>query len=90
MRQRSAVYLLAGGVSPLPFSLSASRLACAACPSGTFPQLNAISRKSAFTKLDLREQLVGNYVAVYRVDHAAQAVYLLHLFHQSQDFEHLL
>lgn len=48
------------------------------------PAANAISTKPGFDSLELREHLVMNYVLVYRIE--GDAVYLLHLFHQSQDF----
>jgi len=52
------------------------------------PAANAISTKPGFYGLELREHLVKNYVLVYRIEE--DAVYLLHLFHQSQDFARYL
>lgn len=52
------------------------------------PEINAISRKSALFEHDLREHFVKGYVLVYRIDD--DTVYLEHLFHQSQDFGHLI
>ena len=49
------------------------------------PLLNAVSRKPVLEEFELREQLVRNYVIVYRVD--GDLVYLEHMFHQTQDFE---
>ena len=49
------------------------------------PLANALSRKPSLNKLELREHLVNNYVVVYRIED--EDVYLLHMFHQTQNFE---
>ena len=50
------------------------------------PFLHAVSRKPLLEELNLREKLARSYVLIYRVD--GDTVYLEHLFHQTQDFEH--
>ena len=52
------------------------------------PFVNAVSLKSALSERQCRELLVSNYVVLYVVEDGV--VYLLRMFHQSQDYEHLL
>lgn len=52
------------------------------------PKMMAISRKERLLGLELREYPVRNYVVVYRIE--GDAVYLEHMFHQTQDFENLV
>ena len=52
------------------------------------PTINAVSRKALLADLELREQLVRNYVIVYRIE--SNKVYLEHMYHQKQDFERLV
>ena len=51
------------------------------------PESGPVSRKPGLAKRELRELPVRGYVVVYRIE--GSDVYLLHLFHQSQDFEKL-
>ena len=50
-----------------------------------FPAIKAVSKKPELRRLGYREYFGENYVIVYRVQE--DAVYLLRLFHQSQDYE---
>lgn len=52
------------------------------------PEVRAVSRKEALFNKQLREYLVRNYVVVYRIED--RGVYLVHMFHQLQNFEELL
>lgn len=49
------------------------------------PRIRAVSRKPLLEALELREYHVCNYVVVYRIE--GEKVFLLHMFHQRQDFE---
>ena len=49
------------------------------------PFLNAISTKPTLEALEYREEFVGNYVMLYRVE--GDDVVAKRLFHMSQDFE---
>lgn len=52
------------------------------------PEMKGVSTKVMLGEHDFRELLVRNYMVVYHFD--GEAVYLEHLFHQSQDYERLL
>ena len=49
------------------------------------PLINAVSAKSTLEALEYREELVGNYVMLYRVE--GDAIVAKRLFHMSQDYE---
>ena len=50
------------------------------------PLLNAISAKPTLAALEYREELVGNYVLLYRIEEEGLVV-AKRLFHMSQDYE---
>ncbi len=52
------------------------------------PELNAPMRFVSCGSFEYRRHLVEQYMLVYRID--GSKVYLLRLFHQSQDYERLL
>ena len=49
------------------------------------PFLNAVSRKPTLEALAYREEFIGNYVMLYRIEE--DAVVAKRLFHMSQDYE---
>lgn len=52
------------------------------------PEVKAASSKPVLGRMELREWFACNYVIVYRFD--GEAVYLEHIFHQSQDYAQLI
>jgi len=55
-----------------------------------FPRLyQKITSKRYFNK-EIRRLVVSNYVIIYEVDDKSHKVNLLHIFHSSQDYLHLL
>lgn len=52
------------------------------------PFINGVSLKSALSERQCREFMVAGYVVLYVIEDGV--VYLLRMFHQSQDYEHLL
>jgi len=49
-----------------------------------FPTINAISEKPLLAQRGYREQIVGNYIIVYRLD--KDTVFVARLFHATQNF----
>ncbi len=49
------------------------------------PELFAISRKKSLALYSYREYPVKNYVAIYRIEN--NQVFLIHMFHASQNYE---
>ena len=49
------------------------------------PKINAISRKPTLRALDYREEFIGNYVMLYRIER--DVIVAKRLFHMTQDYE---
>lgn len=52
------------------------------------PEMCAVSKKAQLMNRGLREYFLGNHVIVYQID--GDIIFLVHLFHQSQDFANLV
>lgn len=77
--------LLVEGGSPKTASRFIEEMDVAVGRISLFPESNAVSAKEILLDFGLREQLVFGYVIVYAIEH--DAVVLMHIFHQRQDFE---
>ena len=54
------------------------------------PRAGAVCSDTALAERGYRKALVGSYVAVYRVNDESQAVEIVRVFHQTQDYARLL
>lgn len=59
--------------------------------------INSISKLNYFpkkyfklTNYNLHRMIINNYVIIYQVDNINQKVYILHIFHNAQDYLNLL
>ena len=53
-----------------------------------FPTLHAVSRMPELAEKGYRVALVGSYVLLYTFE--SETVYIAHVFHQRQDYAHLV
>ena len=52
------------------------------------PEMHALSRMPELAAMGYRAMLVNTYVALYRFD--GEKVVVAHIFHQTQDYAHLI
>lgn len=50
-----------------------------------FPEINAVSQKPTLQRLGYREEIIGGYVMLYRIEE--NAIVAKRLFHMTQDYE---
>ena len=81
-------YLLSDKASPRTADNFLTEVAEAASFIAEFPDIHGISRKPLLREGGYREHFLRSHVIVYRADD--DGVFLARLFHQRQDYEHLL